>query len=102
MDQPLAAGRRKRRPHVIGGREHVGQPLAAGRRIYRARLTSQIVGLCDMQLRRMEAAGVFPKRVKLNPNGGKRGATGHYCDEVDKWLDERKRSREAAHEPEAA
>lgn len=72
------------------------QPLAAGRRIYRPRVTSQIVGLCDMQLRRMEAAGVFPRRVKLNPNGGKRGATGHYSDEVEAWLEERKRSREIA------
>ena len=42
----------------------------------------QISGLCNMQRRRLEADGKFPKRFKLNPDGGPFGAVGWDFDEL--------------------
>lgn len=39
-------------------------------------------------LGRMERAGVFPRRRKINPLGGKFGACGWLATEVDAWLAE--------------
>ncbi len=58
-------------------------------RALRLRETQHITGYCDMQLRRMEHAGTFPKRFKLNPNGGPFGAVAHDYDEVMAWHKER-------------
>jgi predicted DNA-binding transcriptional regulator AlpA len=55
-----------------------------------------VTGYSDMQLRRMERAGLFPKRFKLNPDAGKYGAAGHDYGEVMGWLAARKRSRRGA------
>ena len=65
-----------------------------GRRVLRPRETVQVTGYCDMQLRRMEAAGSFPRRFKLNPDGGPYGACGHDSNEVMAWLEARRASRE--------
>ena len=40
------------------------------RRVMRLPETTRVIGLCDMTLRRLEAAGTFPRRFKLNPDGG--------------------------------
>ena len=71
------------------------QASSAGlKRILRIPQTEQISGFCNMQLWRMERDGLFPKRFKLNPNGGKNGAVGHDYDEVMEWREERLASRD--------
>ena len=55
-----------------------------------------ITGLSNMQLWRMEKRGLFPKRFKLNPEAGKNGAARYDSDEIARWLEERRRSREDA------
>ena len=65
-------------------------------RVLRPKETEQLTGLSDMQLWRMEQAGSFPKRFKLNPAGGPRGAAGHSNVEVRCWLAGRRASRNAA------
>jgi predicted DNA-binding transcriptional regulator AlpA len=58
--------------------------------------TSKLVGYCDMQLRRMERAGTFPRRFKLNPAGGPYGAVGWSLAEIMNWIAERRAARQAA------
>ena len=53
----------------------------------------QISGLCNMQCRRLEAEGNFPKRFKLNPDGGPFGAVGWDFDELMAWIASRRGSR---------
>lgn len=62
-------------------------------RILRPAETEAKVGLCDRQLRDLEAEGQFPKRFPLNPSGKGR-AVGHLESEVDQWIAERAASRE--------
>lgn len=57
-------------------------------RILRPAKTSELVGLCDRQLRDLEAQGLFPKRFALNPSGKGR-AVGHLEHEVEAWLQAR-------------
>ena len=59
-------------------------------RILRPSETASKVGLCDRQLRDMEAAGTFPKRFQLQPGGR---AVGHLESEVDDWIEARAASR---------
>jgi len=66
----------------------------AARRVLRVSETAALVGYCNMQLLRMEQAGLFPKRFKLNPEGGKNGAAGHDYGEVMAWIAERMASRD--------
>lgn len=66
-------------------------------RILRPNETAAKVSMCDRQLRDLEAAGLFPKRFSLNPNGKGR-AVGHLESEVDDWI----AARAAAREPIAA
>ena len=66
-------------------------------RILRPNETAMKVGICDRQLRELEAGGLFPKRFILNPNGKGR-AVGHLESEVDDWI----AARAAAREPLAA
>ena len=57
-------------------------------RIYRrADIKNLGITYCDMHLRRLEAAGIFPKRFKLNPAGGKYGAVGWHGAEIDQYVD---------------
>ncbi len=64
--------------------------------IIRIPVTEAITGLCNQQLWQMEQDGRFPRRAKLNPDGPKNGACGHFFDEVMVWVDARRRSRDAA------
>ena len=62
-----------------------GAPLTEGdlmTHIVREPECFQISGLCNMQRRRLEADGKFPKRFKLNPDGGPFGAVGWDFDEL--------------------
>lgn len=64
------------------------------RRVIRQPETSRIAGFCDMQLRRMEEVGNFPKRFKLNRQGGPYGAVGWDLAEIEQWIDQRRASRD--------
>ena len=55
--------------------------------------TSRLVGYCDMQLRRLELVGDFPRRFKLNPAGGPYGAVGWSRTEIRVWIAERRAAR---------
>jgi len=68
-------------------------------RLYRPAQTVELVGLSNMHLLRMERAGRFPKRFKLNPDAGTNGASAHLAEEVDAWIAERAASRDV---PQAA
>lgn len=61
-------------------------------RIIRPNETAAKVGICDRQLRDLEAEGLFPKRFPLNPNGKGR-AVGHLESEVDEWIASRAAAR---------
>lgn len=61
-------------------------------RILRPNETSAKVGICDRQLRELEAEGFFPRRFPLNPSGKGR-AVGHLESEVDAWIEARAASR---------
>jgi prophage regulatory protein len=52
------------------------------------------VGFCERAIREMEAAGQFPKRIPINPLGGR--AIGWAEHEVDAWIQARMEAREAA------
>lgn len=60
--------------------------------ILRPTQTAAKVGLCDRELRDLEAKGLFPKRFPLNPSGKGR-AVGHLESEVDDWIEARAASR---------
>ncbi len=51
------------------------------------------VGYSPMHLRRLEAAGVFPRRVKLSPGGT---AVGWVEDEIEAYLEARVAERDGA------
>jgi prophage regulatory protein len=52
------------------------------------------VGLCERVFRDLEATGNFPRRVQINPLGGRAVAWAEH--EIDAWLEERMKAREAA------
>ena len=62
-------------------------------KILRPKDTEKIVGLCDRQLRNLEAVGQFPKRFALSPEGR---AKAHLESEVLRWIEERAATRETA------
>jgi predicted DNA-binding transcriptional regulator AlpA len=61
-------------------------------RVLRPNHTAAMVGLCERQLRELEAQGLFPKRFNLNPTGKGR-AVGHLESEVDEWIVQRAATR---------
>ena len=63
------------------------------RRVMRLSETTQVVGACDMTLRRWEESGTFPRRFKLSPDSGKFGAVGHDFHEVMEYMEYRRASR---------
>jgi predicted DNA-binding transcriptional regulator AlpA len=63
-------------------------------RILRPSDTASRIGLCDRQLREMEADGLFPKRFQINPGNGR--AAGHLESEVEQWIKERAETRNVA------
>jgi predicted DNA-binding transcriptional regulator AlpA len=56
----------------------------------------RLLGCSHMTIRRMEGAGNFPKRFKLNPVTGRFGGVGWSRREVLTWLEARRASRQAA------
>lgn len=52
-------------------------------RILRPTESSHKVGYSEMHMRRLEEAGLFPERLKINPDGGPYGAAGH----LESWVD---------------
>ena len=61
--------------------------------IIRPREAADTVGLCERQLRNLEADGKFPKRFPLVPGGR---AMGYLKSEVQDWIAERAATRTAA------
>ena len=51
-------------------------------RIIRPAEAEKLVGYCDVHIRRLEEAGTFPHRFKLNPDGGPYGAAGW----LESWI----------------
>ncbi len=66
----------------------------APRRLMRLPETCRTASCVDMTLRRMERAGTFPKRFKINPDGGPFGGVAHDYDEVQEWVEKRRASRD--------
>ncbi len=64
-------------------------------RVLRPKQTEIKVGICDRELRDLEAQGLFPKRFTLNPSGKGR-AVGHLESEVDEWIAARAATRTEA------
>jgi predicted DNA-binding transcriptional regulator AlpA len=69
-------------------------PTLSGRRILRLPEVAKLIGADALTIYRMEQAGNFPKRFKINPDGGRFGAVGWDSVEVLKWIDSRMASRE--------
>jgi prophage regulatory protein len=63
-------------------------------RILRRPVVEAKVGMCERAWRDLEAAGQFPKRIQINPNGGR--AIGWAEHEIDAWIEARLEAREAA------
>lgn len=80
-------------------RSHTARTVAEfADRILRIPETERLTSMTRMQLWRMEQDGHFPKRFKINPAAGPKGAAGHSYAEVMAWMEERRASRN----PEAA
>ncbi len=58
-------------------------------RIVRPVEVAQLVGLSGMHIRRLEAAGTFPKRFKICENSGKYGATGWLLSTIREYMEKR-------------
>jgi prophage regulatory protein len=65
-------------------------------RVMREAEVLRVSGYSTLQIRRLEKAGKFPRRFKLNPDAGPRGAIGWDYGEVMAWLERRRASREPA------
>ncbi len=89
-------GKEVRKTPSPWARRQVAQTPTDAPHVLRLPETMRITGYSDVQLWRMEKAGLFPKRFKLNPAAGKYGATGHDFHEIMGWLEARRRSRDAA------
>jgi predicted DNA-binding transcriptional regulator AlpA len=58
------------------------------RRVYRLPdLRDLGISYSDVHLRRLEEAGTFPKRFKLNPGSGPQGAVGWAAPAIDRHID---------------
>jgi len=74
----------------------MSQVLELQDRVMRHEEVVALTGYTQTHLRRLEAQARFPRRFKLNPDGGIGGSVGWSYREVMAWLDERRRSREPA------
>jgi len=63
-------------------------------RIVRPAEVVKLVGFTDMHIRRLEDAGQFPRRFKLNPSGGDFGAVGWLLSDIEGWIEARAASVE--------
>ncbi len=68
--------------------------------VVRVGKTAEMLNVDDATLRRLEAAGHFQKRFKINPAGGPKGAAGHTYGRVIDFL--KARAASASDEPEVA
>lgn len=64
-------------------------------RLIRAPELKALVGLSDVHIQRLEAAGKFPRRIKLIPGSGRQGAVAWSFREVVDWIETRKINRVA-------
>ena len=71
------------------------------KRVVRERECYDRSGYCNQHRGRMKKKGLFPRRFKLNPEGGKYGAVGWDSDELDEWVEARAASRGIQAEPRA-
>ena len=53
-------------------------------------------GLSGEHIRRLMRDGLFPQKFKLVPGTGRNGAVGWLESEVDEWINERAKGRDAA------
>ena len=58
-------------------------------RIVRPKEVREIVGFCDVHLRRLEKLGQFPQRFKLAEDSGLYGATGWRESDIMAWIEAR-------------
>jgi predicted DNA-binding transcriptional regulator AlpA len=58
-------------------------------RIVRTAEAVELSALTNVHLMRLEQEGKFPRRFKLNPDGGKYGAVGWRLSDIQKWIDQR-------------
>ena len=65
-------------------------------RVLRPAETAKMIGYSTVHLRRLEDQGLFQERFKLNPNGGKYGACGHFFGVVVDYLKARAAERDGA------
>ena len=64
-------------------------------RVLRVGESAKMVGYTPVHVARLEKQGLFPRRFKLNPNGGPYGAAGHYFGWIVDYLKARAAAREA-------
>ena len=62
-------------------------------KVLRPAKTAKMVGYSTVHVHRLEKAGLFPRRFKLNAEGGEYGAAGHYLGEVVDYLNSRAAAR---------
>ncbi len=58
-------------------------------RIVRPKEVREIVGFCDVHLRRLEGLGQFPPRFKLAEDSGVYGAVGWRESDIQAWIEAR-------------
>ena len=58
-------------------------------RIVRPVEAQKLTGYHPVHLHRLEEAGQFPRRFKLNPDGGPYGAVGWRLSDIQRWLEKR-------------
>ena len=58
-------------------------------RIIRPKECCKMVGVCDVHLRRLEAAGKFPPRFKLFDDTGPYGSVGWRLSDIQAWIEAR-------------
>ena len=68
-------------------------------RIVRPKEAEELIGLSGMHIRRLEEAGVFPKRFKLCPDSGKFGACGWMMSRIQAYLKKRAATAGAEEKP---
>lgn len=73
--------------------------LLSERRALREPEVERITGYSGMHIRRLEAAGKFPRRFRLDPGSGPRGAVAWDSLEIQQWVEERASQRITINNP---
>jgi predicted DNA-binding transcriptional regulator AlpA len=66
------------------------------RRLIREPDLLRLVGFATSTIRRWEAEGLFPRRIKVSPHAGPYGGVAWDSDEVERWIAERVDARQVA------